>query len=148
MKKENLGFTLIEMLVVVLIIGILAAIALPQYKIAVGRAKLATIKNTTESIIQAEERYFLANNEYTDDLSVLDIEIPNTVICIFSKTSAYCDTSISGVRVRYANSIGSPWRRVLVISRDKNDIANQVCKQDTGQNAIVPNNVDYIYYNY
>lgn len=71
MKK---GFTLIELLVVVLIIGILSAVALPQYEKAVEKARAAHGITYVKNIRDAEERYFLANNEYTCDLTKLDLE--------------------------------------------------------------------------
>ncbi len=75
MSKKK-GFTLIEMLVVVLIIGIIAAIALPQYERAVNRAKL------TEAFLQgrffrdAQRMYFLRMGKYADTYEELGIDIP------------------------------------------------------------------------
>ena len=73
--KHKKGFTLIEILIVVLIIGILAAIALPQYQLAVGKAESRQAVIVLTAITNAQETFYLATGTYTDDLSQLDIAI-------------------------------------------------------------------------
>ena len=72
MKKKQ-AFTLIDLLVVVLIIGILASVALPQYQKAVDKARLVQLIVFNKAIREAQERYYLANNSYTNDFNVLDV---------------------------------------------------------------------------
>ncbi len=74
-EKNNKGFTLIEMLVVVLIIGILAGIALPQYTNAVRKARVAEAQIILRAIVDATDRYYLATGELTSDIDDLDIEV-------------------------------------------------------------------------
>ena len=62
--KNKLGFTLIEMLVVVLIIGILAGIALPQYQMAVTKAKVASILPLMRRWKDALAEYKLQHGDY------------------------------------------------------------------------------------
>ena len=73
--KTNKAFTLIEILIVVLIIGSLAAIAVPKYQKAVDKARAAEAITILKNITEAQEVYYLANGEYTDDLENLDIKI-------------------------------------------------------------------------
>ncbi len=75
---KNRAFTLIELLVVVLIIGILSAIALPQYQKAVIKARYTTLKPLVKALCDAEEVYYLANNAYAAKLADLDLSLPDT----------------------------------------------------------------------
>lgn len=58
---KNQAFTLIELLVVVLIIGILSAIALPQYTKAVEKSRMAEALQTSATLRQALDLQVLSN---------------------------------------------------------------------------------------
>lgn len=60
------GFTLIELMIAVAIIGILASIALPAYQQYVLRANRADAQAILMETVQYMERYFTTNNSYAD----------------------------------------------------------------------------------
>jgi type IV pilus assembly protein PilA len=62
--KSNKGFTLIELMIVVAIIGILAAIAIPNFLTYQKKAKTAEAKSNLGGIRSAEIAYFAENSYY------------------------------------------------------------------------------------
>ncbi len=75
---KSRAFTLIELLVVVLIIGILSAIALPQYNKAVEKAKATQALTLLKSAYQHAAVYYLANGEYPNSFADMGFEVPWT----------------------------------------------------------------------
>ena len=73
MKK---GFTLIEVLVVVLIMGILTSIALPQYRKSVVKTQIMRLFPLIRAIDSAEQVYYSTYNKYTGNFDDLDIAMP------------------------------------------------------------------------
>ena len=67
------GFTLIELRVVVLIIGILASIAIPQYFKVVEQARVAEAMSVIATIKSAQERFLARGGNYTSSFTDLDV---------------------------------------------------------------------------
>ena len=68
---NNKGFTLIELMIVIAIIGILAAIAIPQFQIYRERAANAVIQSDLKNFATAMEIYRTENSSYPADFSEL-----------------------------------------------------------------------------
>ena len=71
MRKSMRGMTLTELMIVVVIIGILTAIAYPNYRQYAARAKRNEAKAALLQIATNQERFYLQNNTYTQDLTAL-----------------------------------------------------------------------------
>ena len=170
MYKSKNGFTLLELLVVVLIIGILVAIALPQYQLAVLKSKYSTMKDIVRVVSDAQQRYYILHNDYAVSFNDLDITYPgiykNTVDGSNIKINGgYCSldwwknsVSEKGIicvlygtpKISYMKHFNNGRRSCRVIgvtNGQTNTIPDKICQQETGQTT--PSfNTDSNYYYY
>ena len=65
--RNSKGFTLIELMIVVVIIGILAAIAIPKFGAASDRAKEKEADGILKQMYTLQSAYFAQHGEYADD---------------------------------------------------------------------------------
>lgn len=84
------GFTMVELLVVVMIMATLTAIMIPQYRRAVDRSKAAEVMQVLPALFEARERWVLSNlctwengalscDDAVLKASKLDIQVPGTI---------------------------------------------------------------------
>lgn len=78
-KTKNQGFTLIELMIVVVVIGILAAIAIPAYSDYVQRSRRADAKSSILAVQLEQEKWRANNVAYTADLTDLGFSSADNV---------------------------------------------------------------------
>ena len=101
MKKVQQGFTLIELMIVVAIIGILAAIAIPAYQDYTIRAQVSEGLNLSAGAKAAVTEYFQDQGAFPSDNTEAGIEAANTIL------GKYVDSvTVAGnlITVTYSNT--------------------------------------------
>lgn len=84
--KNQSGFTLIELMITVAVIGILSAIAYPSYQSHLIKSRRAAAQAQLVAVALQEQQYLLDARSYTSDLSVLKVTVPPSVSAYYTVT--------------------------------------------------------------
>jgi prepilin-type N-terminal cleavage/methylation domain-containing protein len=68
------GFTLIELTIVLLLLGILATIAISTYRMMINKARMTQAKTVLGHLTKTEATYFSDHDRYTDNIVLLDFD--------------------------------------------------------------------------
>ncbi|WP_310936226.1 type IV pilin protein [Variovorax sp. UMC13] len=88
-RSQIRGFTLIEMMIVVSVIGILSVIAIPSYRNYIQKARRVDAKNALLDMAARQERYFSINNSYSGDPAALGYAVTSWPQSVNSSGASY-----------------------------------------------------------
>lgn len=84
--KTKKGFTLIELMITVAVIGILAAVAYPSYQSYLIKGRRASAQSHLMDIAQRQQQYLLDARSYAPDLTTLNLTTPTDVSTYYTIT--------------------------------------------------------------
>ncbi len=87
-KADKKGFNLIELMIVVAIIGILAAIAIPNFLNYMCKSKQSEARQMLGTIATGEEAFYAENNRYTQTKSSINFTTKGTPKYVYSIPTA------------------------------------------------------------
>lgn len=77
------GFTLIEVMIVVVVVAILAAVAVPSYHDHLRKSRRAAAQSHLMDIAQRQQQYLLDARSYAPDLATLGMSTPSDVLAFY-----------------------------------------------------------------
>jgi prepilin-type N-terminal cleavage/methylation domain-containing protein len=101
--RNEKGFTLIELMIVIAIIGILAAIAIPQFSAYRERSYIASMKADCNTVRTAEEAYFVDNDTYT----VTNADLPGLPAAFSAGNTVTVTAGAGGIGVDFIVTVTS-----------------------------------------
>jgi type IV pilus assembly protein PilE len=87
-RLHSRGFTLIELMITVAVIGILAAIAYPSYQGQIRKSQRADAQSTLMSMAGKQQQFLLDTRSYADTLAGLNFSVPTSVTKNYNVTIA------------------------------------------------------------
>ncbi len=138
MKKVQQGFTLIELMIVVAIIGILAAIAIPQYQDFIARSQVTEAVNLLGGAKTAIEESVSQDGVFPGTASLAGLGIKVSSKYVLSLTSTEATTGIGPITATFRGTAVSTDIRDATITMTRDASGDWTCKVGTLEPKFAP----------
>ncbi len=133
--RKRDGFSLIEILIAIALVGIITAIVYPSYLDQIRQSRRAEAKSTLQTVLQQQERFYTDNNTYTGNLTNLG----------YANNTFTLDNGFYQVSAQQCGGAG--WVRCVqvraaALGDQQNDVCDQLTLNSRGQRTAQKNGSD------